>query len=132
MRRLERGAGRISGPENRSRLPAAGARQFRASDWGGARGRAARTARARAASGLRPEVLRPPARSWLTAVGNTCATGESAARRRKENAAAERREGRLARVMGWAIFGDPKIGPLVRRTTGAAYPHQRLSALCSP
>src|SRR3954462_5552786 len=47
-------------------------------------------------------------------------------------AAAERREARPARVMGWAISGDPEMGPTARRTTGAAYPHQRLSALCSP
>ena len=46
-------------------------------------------------------------------------------------AAAERREAR-----GWAfpavISGDPEMGPTARRTTGAAYPHQRLPALCSP
>src|SRR3954462_5246321 len=47
-------------------------------------------------------------------------------------AAAERREARPARVMGWAISGDPEMGPTARRATGAAYPHQRLSALCSP
>src|SRR3954453_20887304 len=46
-------------------------------------------------------------------------------------AAAERREAR-----GWAfpavISGGPEMGPTARRATGAAYPHQRLSALCSP
>src|SRR3954447_13507928 len=46
-------------------------------------------------------------------------------------AAAERRE-----ACGWAfpavISGDPEIGPTARRARGAAYPHQRLSALCSP
>ncbi|MGB9369951.1 MAG: hypothetical protein WCE79_28495, partial [Xanthobacteraceae bacterium] len=30
------------------------------------------------------------------------------------------------------ISGDPEMGPTARRTTGAALPHQRLSALCSP
>src|SRR3954471_22542465 len=47
-------------------------------------------------------------------------------------AAAERREARPARVMGRVISGDPEIGSTARRATGAAYPHQRLSALCSP
>src|SRR6267142_2475747 len=28
--------------------------------------------------------------------------------------------------------GDPGIGPTARRVTGAAFPHQRLSALCPP
>ena len=28
------------------------------------------------------------------------------------------------------ISGDPEMGPTARRTTGAAYPHQRLPALC--
>src|SRR2546429_9904499 len=57
---------------------------------------------------------------------------KSAARCRKENAAAERRKARPARVMGWVISGDPEMGVTARRATGAAYPHQRLSALCSP
>ena len=39
MRRLERGAGRKVGAGDTALNPAAGARQFRASDWGGARGR---------------------------------------------------------------------------------------------
>jgi len=93
--------------------PAAGARQFRASCWGGARGRDSQP-RTRAASGLRPEVLRPPARSWLTEPLGNCGLAdvsvpkgrtesqirksrdgpESAARRRKENAAAGRRKAR--------------------------------------
>src|SRR5436305_1316203 len=30
------------------------------------------------------------------------------------------------------ISGDPEIGSTARRATGAALPHQRLSALCSP
>ena len=51
--------------EMRPLTPAAGARQFRASDWCGARERGSQP-RTRAASGLRPEALRPPARSWLT------------------------------------------------------------------
>jgi len=57
--------------------------------WCGARGRGSHP-RTRAASGLRSEVLRPPARSWLMAEWKISA--ESAARRRKENAAVERRE----------------------------------------
>src|SRR5207248_5540589 len=84
---------------------AAGARQFRASDWSGARGRGSHP-RTRAAAGLRPEALRPPARSWLTAALKRAA--ESAARRRSENAAAERRKARPARVMGRVISGDPE------------------------
>ena len=85
---------------------AAGARQFRASDWGGARARAERTARTRAAAGLRSEVLWPPARSWLTIDGHTRAVDESAARRRKENAAAERREARRPRAGDLRRSGD--------------------------
>jgi hypothetical protein len=92
------------GSENRSLTPAAGARQFRAFDRCGARGRAARTARTRAASGLRPEALRPPARSWLTATRYRVA--ESAARCSKENAAMERRKARRPRMAGdlWPDF----------------------------
>ena len=57
---------------------------------------------------------------------------ESAARRRKENAAAERRKARGPRMAGhlWPNFqrwtyprGRSRVRP---------YPHQRLSALCSP
>ena len=65
--------------------------------WCGARGRGSQP-RTRAASGLRPGVQRPPARSWLTAARKRAA--ESAARRRSENAAAERREAR--RPASWA------------------------------
>src|SRR3954452_18508679 len=61
--RMEQAGG---GTGERVLTPAAGARQFRASDWGGARGRGSHP-RTRAAAGLRPEVLWPPARSWLTA-----------------------------------------------------------------
>jgi hypothetical protein len=35
-----------------------------------------------------------------------------------ENAAAERRKARRARVMGPAISGDPEMGPIARRTIG--------------
>src|SRR4051812_39902277 len=42
---------------------------------------------------------------------------ESAARRRKENAAAERREARRSAIRP-VISGDPEMGPLARRTTG--------------
>src|SRR5256885_8198466 len=56
---------------------------------------------------------------------------ESAARRRKENAAAERREARRPAIRP-VISGDPEIDLAARRVTGAAYPHQRRSALCSP
>src|SRR5438045_74862 len=107
---------------------AAGARQFRASGWGGARGRGSHP-RTRAASGLRPGTQRSPARSWLTAALKRAA--ESAARRRKENAAAERRKARRPAIRP-VISGDPEIGSTARRATGAALPHQRLSALCSP
>ena len=79
--------------------PAAGARQFRASCWCGARGRGSQP-RTRAASGLRPGTLRSPARSWLTIGGHVAHIDESAARRRKENAAAERRKAR--RPASWA------------------------------
>src|SRR2546423_14870656 len=42
---------------------------------------------------------------------------ESAARRRKENAAAERREARRSAIRP-VISGDPEMGPLARRTIG--------------
>src|SRR5437763_166359 len=129
MRRLERGAGRRRGREQVP-SPAAGARQFRASCWCGARGRGSHP-RTRAAVGLRPEVLWAPARGWLTIGGHTRAIDESAARRRKENAAAERREARRPAYRP-AISGDPEIGPTARRAIGCGVPHQRLSALCSP
>ena len=45
---------------------------------------------------------------------------KSAARRRKENAAAERREARRWAIPP-AISGDPEIGPTARRATGAAF-----------
>jgi len=70
--------------------PAAGARQFRAFDRCGARGRGSQP-RTRAAAGLRPGTQRSPAGSRLTAAHDAA---ESAARRRKENAAAGRREAR--------------------------------------
>jgi hypothetical protein len=57
---------------------------------------------------------------------------ESAARRRKENAAAERREARRPTSLAGDLRAFPEIGPTARRATGAAYPHQRLSALCFP
>jgi hypothetical protein len=46
-------------------------------------------------------------------------------------AAAERREARR-RAIRPVISSDLEIGSPARRATGAAYPHQRLSALCSP
>src|SRR5690242_8569932 len=58
--------------EMRPLTPAAGARQFRASDWCGARGHGSQPC-TRAASGLRPEALRPPAGSRLTIGGLTLA-----------------------------------------------------------
>ena len=42
---------------------------------------------------------------------------------------AERRNGRAFPAV---ISGDPEMGSTARRATGAALPHQRLSALCSP
>src|SRR5438270_5209443 len=77
----------------------------------------------------------PCARSSLTA---RVTSGHASADRSWANAerhslepqqGAERRAGPRH---GPAIFGDPKIGPLARRTTGCGVPHQRLSALCSP
>jgi hypothetical protein len=103
----------------------------------------------RAASGLRPGATSPcqeladgdrsatavwlrfwPERQSGSRIRKSRAGSESAARRRKENAAAERREARRWAIPP-AISGDPEIGPTARRATGAAYPHQRLSALCS-
>src|SRR2546423_1790105 len=56
---------------------------------------------------------------------------EGAARRRKENAAAERRKARRSAIRP-VISGDPEIGSTARRATGCGVPHQRLSAFCSP
>src|SRR5256886_13512467 len=42
---------------------------------------------------------------------------ESAARRRSENAAAERREARRSAIRP-VISGDPEMGPIARRTIG--------------
>jgi hypothetical protein len=114
MRRLERGAGRRRDRRTGPSTSAAGARQLRASDWRGARGRAARTARTRAASGLRPGTQRSPARSWLT--GANAEKARPDAVRRTPQQSAEKRAG----LRHWpVIFGRfPKIGPLARRTTG--------------
>src|SRR5439155_3863196 len=100
----------------------------------GARGRASQ-ARTRAASGLRPGALRPPARSWLTAAGlgrkpnRLRSKARPDAGRKTPRWSAERRAGQRH----WpAIPGDPGIGPTARRATGCGVPHQRLSALCPP
>ena len=70
----------------------------------------------RAASGLRPEVLRPPARSWLTAALEAMLKARPGAVVRTPQQSVERRAG----LRHWpVIFGRfPKIGPLARRTTG--------------
>src|SRR5438270_4030908 len=120
MRRLGGGAGRRrdrrTGPSIRQPAPGNSGPRTGAASAGEPQ------AHTRAASGLRPEVLWPPARSWLTAARKRAA--ESAARRRKENAAAERRKARR-----WAYpAGDlrrfrrsvrPRGGPRVRRSAPA-------------
>src|SRR4051794_1458930 len=112
----------------RPRLPAAGARQFRASDWSGARAHGSQPC-SRAASGLRPEVLWPPARSWLTAARKAPQKARPDAVRRTPQQSAERRAGgRIPPV----ISGDPEMDLTARQVTGCGVPHQRLSALCSP
>ena len=116
MRRLGGGAGRKVGLEIRPSTPAAGARQFRASDWGGARGRGSHP-RTRAASGLRPGTLRSPARSWLTIEGTLCAVTKARpdAVRKTPQQSAERRAG----LRHWPVIsGVPEMGPLARRATG--------------
>jgi hypothetical protein len=116
------------GPEMRPLTPAAGARQFRASRWGGARGRGSQP-RTRAASGLRLEVLRPPARSWLTATRIASPKARPDAVRKTPQQGAERRAG----LRHWPVIsGDPEIELTARQLTGCGVPHQRLSALCSP
>ena len=88
----------------------------------------------RAAPGLRPGALRPPARSWLTAAGLALKAQppavESAARRRT-NAAVERREARRPA----SSAGDPwrsRDRPDRKAGHGCGVPHQRLPALCPP
>src|SRR5947209_1362739 len=91
MRRLERGAGRKVGAGDAALN--SGSRRPAIPGLGLVRRPRCRLATGtRAAAALRPEVLWPPARSWLMAALKRAA--ESAARRRKENAAAERREAR--------------------------------------
>jgi hypothetical protein len=52
-----------------------------------------------------------------------------AAVRKAPQQSAERRAGHRY----WPVIsGGPEIDPTARRVTGAALPHQRLSALCSP
>ena len=132
MRRLERGAGRTSGAGDAA--SSSGSRRPAIPGLGLERRPRCRLATGtRAAAGLRPEVLRPPARSWLTDGGHTFAPpSESAARRRKEDAAAERRKARRPPLLAGDLRAFPEIGPTARRPPGAALPHQRLSALCSP
>ena len=95
------------------------------------------------ACGSRPRQpdTRAAAGPALGALGPLCEelagrTGANAGFRKRgpqpKNAAVERREARRARVMGPAISGDPEIDLSARQITGAALPHQRLSALCSP
>src|SRR3954447_12876156 len=115
----------------RPRLPAAGARQFRAADWSGARAHGSQPC-SRAASGLRPEVLWPPARSWLMDGGQTLRrlskARPDAVRRTPQQSAERRAGGRIPPV----ISGDPEMDLTARQVTGCGVPHQRLSALCSP
>src|SRR4051794_23788687 len=113
--------GRRSGQRTRRRAPG----EIRAFA-GAAPGCLASSAGTRAASGLRPE-----ATSSCQELADRRKCRESAARRRKEKAAAERREA-PGRAIPAGISGDPEIDPTARRVTGAALPHQRLSALCSP
>src|SRR3954464_6688128 len=83
----------------------------------------------RAASGLRPEVLWPPARSWLTAARKAPQKARPDAVRRTPQQSDERRAGgRIPPV----ISGDPEMDLTARQVTGCGVPHQRLSALCSP
>ena len=120
MRRRDGGAGRKVGARQWLLTPAAGARQFRASCWGGARGRDSQP-RTRAASGLRPEVLRPPARSWLTATRIASPKARPDAVRKTPQQGAERRAG----LRHWPVIsGDPEMDPAARRVTrcGASAP----------
>ena len=129
MRRLERGAGRRNGAGDAPLiLPAAGARQS---------GPRAGAAPARRLRSRHPgDAGAPPggttaSRQELADGGARIALDESVARDRKE-AAAGRREAR--RPASWA--GDLRRsgdGPGSRGgPEGAAFPHRRLSALCSP
>ena len=83
-----------------------------------------RKPRTRAASGLRPGALRPPARSWLTAAGlgrkphRLRSKARPGAGRKTPRWSAERRAGQRH----WPVIpGDPGIGPTARRVTGAAF-----------
>src|SRR3954468_9444747 len=80
----------------------------------------------RAASGPDLGVLRPLCEELADGPDTFTGTrkrGPELTQNRKglPRAAAERREARPARVMGWAISGDPEMGPTARRTTGAAF-----------
>src|SRR5215210_3632189 len=50
----------------------------------------------------------------------------------RKNAAAERREARRSASWAGDLRAFSEIDPTARRVRGAALPHQRLSALCSP
>ena len=142
MRRRDGGAGRKVGARQWLLTPAAGARQFRASCWGGARGRDSQP-RTRAASGLRLGILRSPARSWLTEPFGNCGLADVSrpkgrtesqirksragpkarpdAVRRTPQQGAERRPGGRSHRGSRAIPRSvrPRGGPRVRRSAPA-------------
>jgi len=114
----------------------------------------ASSAPARAVSGLRPGTLRSPARSWLTeACSALSGTADALARKaepapdlegqpdrpRKARPDAVRKTPqqsveRRAGLRYWPVISERsrRSTPTARRVRGAALPHQRLSAFCSP
>ena len=107
--------------------PAAGARQFRAL-VGAAPALPARN-RHPGGGGAPPRDTTIPCQELADCRKYPGKKARPAAVRRTPRQSAERRAGPRH---GPVIFGDPKIGPLARRTIGCGVPHQRLSAPCSP
>src|SRR5215212_2280086 len=111
MRRRE--ARRIGGGAGEQALTSvAGARQFRAFA-GAAPALPVRTRQTRAVSGLRPEVQRPPARSWLTGA-NAEKARPDVVRKTPQQSVERRAGGRIPP----AISGDPEIDLAARQITG--------------
>ena len=106
--------------------PAAGARQFWASCWGGARGRGYDSAHS-GGVGAPPGDTTIPCQELADRRANAGKRGPTL----NENAAAERREARRPTSLAGHLrrSGD---GSAREADHGCGVPHQRLSALCSP
>ena len=113
MRRLDGGAGRRRG-RRQALNPAAGARQFRASCWCGARGRGSHSPHP-GGVGAPPGGTTVPCQELADDRRECAAKARPDAGRRTPQQSAERRAG----PRHWPVIsGDPEIGPPARRATG--------------